>query len=79
MPLPFYWHRVFFLTAYLNDITHRETHLAEIMPDGGRIIRAYRYGRIVKRRQEMGPYIVYLRGCLFHAIYHIADMLLIKL
>ena len=49
------------------------------MPDGGRIIRAYRNRRVIQRRQKIGPYVVDLRCCLPEAVDHIADMLPVKL
>ena len=49
------------------------------MPDGGRIKRAYRHGRIVQRRQKIGPYVADLRCRLPETVDHIADMLLVKL
>ena len=48
----FVCHWVSSLKIYLlKNTSHGRRILAEIMPHGGRIIRAYRYGRIVKRRQ----------------------------
>ena len=49
------------------------------MPDGGRIIRAYRHGRIVQRRQKIGPYVVDLRCGLPETVDHIADVFSFKL
>ena len=49
------------------------------MPDGGRIIRAYRHGRIVERRQEIAPYVVDLRCGLLDTVNYIGDMLTVKL
>ena len=49
------------------------------MPYSGRIVRAYRHRRIVKRRQKIGPYVVDFRRCLLQAVNHITDMLLVKL
>ena len=53
--------------------------LTEIVADSGGVIRAYRHGRIVQRRQQIGPYVVDLRCGLLQAVKHIGNMLLVKL
>jgi len=49
------------------------------MSHGGGIVRAYRYWRIVKRRQQIGPDVIDFCGGLLERVDDIPDMFAVKL
>lgn len=49
------------------------------MPHSGRIIRAHRQRRIVKRREQISPYVSDLRGRLAQAVDDVPDVFGVKL